>query len=149
MSKMAEIDADRQQIERLTDIVRPPSFSETARAGVLAHTPTPWAYRPNMHDDWGWIRGPRPDGENIAPLVALARGGSWEGEKTFDDHRRNRTDPYAANADLIIKAVNNHDALVSALEGMLRVCPSERAGKRLPEYDAARIAIARAKAGAA
>lgn len=31
--KMSELDSDRQQIERLTDVVRPPSFAESARAG--------------------------------------------------------------------------------------------------------------------
>ena len=34
MAKMSEIDSDRQQIERLTDVVRPPKFAESVRAGM-------------------------------------------------------------------------------------------------------------------
>lgn len=30
-----------------------------------------------------------------------------------DAHRREKTDPYAANAALIVRAVNNHDALIA------------------------------------
>lgn len=33
MSKMSELDMDRQRVERLTDVVRPPTFAESARAG--------------------------------------------------------------------------------------------------------------------
>lgn len=34
MSKMSELDMDRQRVERLTDVVRPPTFAESARAGA-------------------------------------------------------------------------------------------------------------------
>jgi hypothetical protein len=34
MSKMSELDSDRQVIERLTDVVLPPTFAESARAGT-------------------------------------------------------------------------------------------------------------------
>lgn len=81
---------------------------------MVEHTPTPWSYRPNKHDDWGWIRGTSSNGE-IAPLVACARSGEWESAQMMDDHRTARTDPYGANAAFIVKAVNNHEALVNAL----------------------------------
>lgn len=31
---MSQLDSDRQQIERLTDVVAPPSFAQSARAGA-------------------------------------------------------------------------------------------------------------------
>lgn len=34
MSKMSELDADRQRIERLTDVVLPPTFAQTKNAGT-------------------------------------------------------------------------------------------------------------------
>lgn len=34
MSKMSELDADRQRIERLTDVVLPPTFAQTKNAGA-------------------------------------------------------------------------------------------------------------------
>jgi hypothetical protein len=82
---------------------------------MTEHTPTPWEYRPARHDDWGWIRGPK-GADGIAPLVATARSGKWEPEAMLDEHRINKTDPYGPNALFIVKAVNNHDALVKALE---------------------------------
>jgi len=73
-------------------------------------TPTPWVIRPERHDDWGWIRG--ADGE----LACIAR---HHDRKDDDKHRMDKTDPYAANAAFIVKAVNSHDALVKALEELL------------------------------
>ena len=35
MSKFSELDSDRQQIKRLTDVIPPPSFAETGRAGAV------------------------------------------------------------------------------------------------------------------
>jgi hypothetical protein len=36
MGKMSELDMDRRQVERLTNVVPPPSFAQTARAGEAA-----------------------------------------------------------------------------------------------------------------
>lgn len=74
------------------------------------HTPTPWVIRPERHDDWGWIRG--ADGE----LACIAR---HHDRKDDDKHRMDKTDPYAANAALIVKAVNNHERLVKAVQDLL------------------------------
>lgn len=71
------------------------------------HTPLPWAIRPNRFDDWGYIRGANGD------VACCARGAD---DKSFDEHRRDGTDPYAANAALIVRSVNSLPALVKALE---------------------------------
>jgi len=79
---------------------------------VTEHTPTPWAYRPQKHDDWGWIRD--ADGG----LAATARDGRVWSEQ-FDEYRAAGKDPYEPNATFIVKAVNNHDVLVSALQALV------------------------------
>lgn len=79
----------------------------------MTHTLTPWVYRPNRFDDWGYIRGPAESGERFGDIAAIARGGD---DKTHDEHRAAGTDPYAANAAFIVKAVNSHEALVKALQ---------------------------------
>jgi hypothetical protein len=84
------------------------------------HTPLPWSYRPYKHDDWGWIRGPVMEGEEIGELVAKAH--CWVTEDEKNDHRREKTDPYAANAAYIVKACNAFPDLVKALERLLRFC---------------------------
>lgn len=77
-------------------------MSDVPCTPVSEHTPTPWALKPHEHDDWGWIRD--ADGN----LACIARG---RDDKDFDQHRRDRTDPYAANAAFIVEAVNSHDKL--------------------------------------
>jgi hypothetical protein len=77
------------------------------------HTKLPWTCRPRHFDDWGFIRG--ADGQ----LACIARGHS---EKEFDQHRMDKTDPYEANAAFILKAVNNHEALVKALQSASAQC---------------------------
>lgn len=73
------------------------------------HTPTPWAYRPNEHDDWGWIR----DAEGA--IAAAARDGRVYSDR-WGEFRAAKKDPYEANAAFIVKAVNSYDAMRSALE---------------------------------
>lgn len=82
---------------------------------MAEHTPTPWSYRPHEHDDWGWIRANPRDGETIGPLVAITRSAKRETSEHWEEHRRNGTDPFQPNAAFIIKAVNNHEALVASL----------------------------------
>jgi hypothetical protein len=81
---------------------------------MVDHTPTPWAYRPNKHDDWGWIRGPVMGGEETGELVAIAR--CWTTQADMDAHRQAKTDPYEPNAAYIVKACNAFPDLVKALE---------------------------------
>jgi hypothetical protein len=69
---------------------------------MAEHTPTPWRIRNDFGG--GWIQGSPADGETYGDRVAnLAK------PKTIG----------AANAAFIVKAVNNHDALVEALEDLL------------------------------
>lgn len=86
------------------------------------HTPTPWIYRPCKHDDWGWIRRTREDGQP-GDLVASARSGQYESEEALDQHRRDKTDPYGANAAFIVKACNAYADLVKALEKIADMDP--------------------------
>lgn len=68
----------------------------------------PWVYRPNKHDDWGWIRGVERDDRDIGPfrpIVANAKD-SMVGEAGMVEHRSAGTDPYGPNAMLIVEAVN-------------------------------------------
>jgi hypothetical protein len=86
---------------------------------MSAYTPTPWRYRTDHYDDWGWIKG--PDGA----IVACARAGrSYDG----DEHRAAGIDPYGPNAAFIVKACNSHEALVKALTELYAMvkgeCPS-------------------------
>jgi hypothetical protein len=113
------------------------------------HTPTPWEYRPHRHDDWGWIRGPKGDAE-IGPLVATARSGAWENVEMLDENRRNKTDPYGANAAFIVKAVNNHETLLRTLQHIaaMRALPDDRANRitLVAAIEMARTALSAVKA---
>lgn len=80
------------------------------------HTPTPWHYRPHKYDDWGWIRATPEPGETIGVTVAMAKSGKYEDEDALNEHRRNKTDPYGANAKYIVDAVNSHEPLKAALD---------------------------------
>jgi hypothetical protein len=107
------------------------------------HTPTPWIVRPERHDDWGWIRG--SDGE----LACIARR---HDRKDDDKHRIDKTDPYQVNADFIVKAVNNHDALVKALTDTLcelTACANQLAARGLKGHPEDSVSRAQAAARAA
>lgn len=72
-------------------------------------TATPWRYRPDQYDDWGWIRGP-----DRFP-VAVARAGCHTSLEEEAAHRAAGTDPYGPNALLVVEAVNALPALIAAL----------------------------------
>lgn len=63
------------------------------------HTPEPWDYRPNKHDDWGFIRDLNGD------LVAVAKDSSISHDK-HDEFRIRKEDPYGPNAKRIVACVN-------------------------------------------
>ena len=80
--------------------------------------PGPLEYRPYEHDDWGFIRGPERDticGPS-KPIVAIAREGGTESD--HDEHRRNKTDPYGPNAELIVAAVNALPRLLNTIRDL-------------------------------
>lgn len=81
---------------------------EQLRQRLAEASAQPWVYRPNKHDDWGWIRGVERDDRDIGPfrpIVANAKD-SMVGEAAMAEHRRAGTDPYGPNALLIVEAVN-------------------------------------------
>ena len=84
---------------------------EIATLGELEKeaTPAPWLYRPQPHDDWGYIRS--ADGE----VVATARAGRFVSETEKDEQRRAKTDPYARNAVFIACARSAVPRLIAAL----------------------------------
>ncbi|WP_314712994.1 hypothetical protein [Sphingobium yanoikuyae] len=92
----------------MTDII------QELRSLVAKATPGPWAYRPREFDDWGFIRVAQADAEGWQPIVALGRAGPVESD--HDEHRRNKTDPYGPNAELIVAAINHLPALLDRLE---------------------------------
>lgn len=96
--------------------------SDTPMAGPdVGHTPGPWFV--SIGDPECVTFGSRAD------ILALSYG-------EFIDCNT------PANARLIAAAPE----MLEALKGMLRVCPSERHGMKLAEYEAARAAIAKATA---
>lgn len=101
---------------------------------MAEHTPTPWCFEP--HNGFGgkdfdgepWPFGyistsptPQPIFE-LRPLLVFKPG------------------ELRANAAFIIRAVNNFDDLVRALENVIRV-----ADRKTDEFDAARADLAKAK----
>jgi hypothetical protein len=96
---------------------------------MAEHTPTPWRYRPREFDDWGFIRGP----DDV--LAAVAKYGACT-ETSLDQHRHNRTDPAEANAAFVVKAVNNHDALVDALASVRAEINLSKSPKLAAKIDA-------------
>lgn len=71
-----------------------------------------WVVRPHDFDDWGMVRA-KFDGERPW-TVALARAGRFTFEDELNEHRKNGTDPYEANAAFIAAAAN--DAVPLLLE---------------------------------
>ena len=96
MTQPVDIEALRQLLERAT-------------AG-------PWAYRPQEHDDWGFIRTTRATEDGWHPVVAIARDVS--DHEDHDAHRASKTDPAEGNAGLIVAAVNALPSLLTELEAL-------------------------------
>ena len=81
-------------------------------------TPTPWETSVNEQEQWDVCA--EDAGDMIADLANCDNG--------------------EANATFIVRAVNNHAALVEALEAVIRV-----ADRATVEFDMARAALANAK----
>jgi hypothetical protein len=95
------------------------------------HTPLPWTYRPHRYDDWGYIRGPKDGLMSVGPIAAIARG---ESDQSHDEHRAAGTDPYAANAAFIVRACNNFDAMLKALQAASEYLESDAADGFRPAH---------------
>lgn len=63
----------------------------------MTHTPGPWKYRPLPLDDWGIVRADDY-------VICQARDPNVWKEDDLSTHRRNKTDPWEANARLISAA---------------------------------------------
>jgi len=94
---------------------------------VSEHSPTPWAYRSQEGDDWGFIRTTVANDAGWHPVVAVARYVGNPTDADLGEHRRNKTDPSFGNAEMIVRSVNNHDALVDAAREALRALESAKA----------------------
>lgn len=110
------------------------------------HTPGPWSYRSQPHDDWGTVRAGRY-------IICQARNPAVDYDD-LDEYRRTRTDPYEANARLIAAAPD----LLEACEALIAYDEGDDdapdAGvKMMIDYDhaltLARAAIAKARGEAA
>ncbi|MDJ0922082.1 MAG: hypothetical protein QNI84_13225 [Henriciella sp.] len=84
-------------------------------------TRTPWAVRPQEHDDWGIIRPVEPDDKGLRLSVAQARAVGLLSDEQLNEHRQRGTDPYGPNANLIVELVNAWPLIRQALmSGELR-----------------------------
>jgi hypothetical protein len=75
---------------------------------TLKATPGPWRYRPDEYDDWGIVKG----SDNFVICQARVRAS----EEELSTHRKNGTDPFAANAHLIAAAPTLYQALSAFVE---------------------------------
>jgi len=78
-------------------------------------TPAPWFYKPSEYDDWGTVKDAR------GWIVANARDPELIDASV---HRRNKTDPYIANGNLISAAPE----MYGYLEELVEFC------KTLPQF---------------
>jgi len=84
------------------------------------HTPTPWRVEEGTDLIWGACNPDDRTTYGMGYSIVQGKSGAWGARQPDMDERE-------ANAAFIVKAVNNHDALVSVLEKI--------AGKR--EYEPA------------
>jgi hypothetical protein len=80
-------------------------------------TPTPWAYKPQEMDDWGFIRGPA-DERGLRWVVARSHAGHRSPFYDAGYHRANGTDPFEPNGRFIVEAVNALPELLSAITAL-------------------------------
>lgn len=91
------------------------------RLAALA-TPGPWAYRPEEFDDWGVVKSPPREVGNYEPPfilrghIAQFHDPEVRDEEALNEHRRNKTDPWRWNAELIVALRNNLPTIIAALK---------------------------------
>lgn len=85
------------------------------------HSPTPWAVRPDPLDDWGVVRA--ADGLPVADAGVSARCREYldaEPESFTQEQWEAGPPVVAANAALIVAAVNLHHRLVAACRKVIK-----------------------------
>ena len=75
-------------------------------------TPRPWKY-----DENGVIT-------NMGSSIATTFQVAWENSRATKEHNQNMIDEQKANASLIVKSVNNHDALLEACKEAIEIIES-------------------------
>jgi hypothetical protein len=129
MAKMSELDADRQRIERLKDVVAPPTFAKSS-----AYTPGPWKARGPRFGNWDIADDPADwdgMGRQLIATTPASRKGTAYG------------DMFRANAMLIAAA----PCMLAALRHVMQRCNAN--GGEIDSEIVAEIEAAIAKAEAA
>lgn len=108
------------------------------------HTPGPWAYRPQKYDDWGYVRGPEQD-DGFQPFICQAKDMRAMDDDVLNEHRRNGTDPWEANARLIAAAPDLLAASESMERALLQMMDDPSQADEMPVVVKARAAIAKAR----
>lgn len=108
---------------------------EEMLAGLEGVTPGPWFYHTHPLDDWGTIRV-GDDGTGCVWRIANVRAGRNVTDEEKDQHRRDETDPYGANAAHIARC--DPDTMRSILTELLA---SRQAPEGVRVTEAARLAF--------
>lgn len=102
---------DRNELERL----------------LAAATEGPWEYRPDKFDDWGLVKSPPREVGNYEPplilrtVLAQIRDDRRLDEEALNEHRRAGTDPWEANARLVVFLRNNAQHYLSLMDEVERL----------------------------
>lgn len=87
---------------------------------MSGHTPGPWSYRTQPHDDWGVVRAGRY-------IICQARDPRVD-HLDLGEYRRTKVDPFEANARLIAAAPDLLEALEELFASYKRLADSGDAG---------------------
>jgi hypothetical protein len=87
---------------------------ERLRELDAAATAGPWAYRPELHDDWGVVRAGRF-------WICQAKDPAVCTDEQLSEHRAAKTDPWQGNAELIPFLRNAVPAILAMAEGNARL----------------------------
>lgn len=94
---------------------------------LAAATEGPWAYRPDEFDDWGVVKSPPREVGNYEPplilrtVLAQMRDDRRLDEETLSEHRRAGTDPWEANARLVVFLRNSAQHYLSLMDEVERL----------------------------
>lgn len=105
--------------------------ADTLRDLHEAATPGDWAYRPDPFDDWGIVKSPpdRPEGfeYDLRCVLAQFRDPRRLDDDVLAEHRSAKTDPWQANAELVVYLRNHTPAIIGLLENLSTPSPDLKA----------------------